>query len=96
MTARRGVRIGGFLAALVLTLALAGCGDDGDDGSPSDGATAPSAPAPHLPPFELPPEFRDCMADEGIDIPASGDLPADVDPVQFDRALRACAELLHP
>jgi hypothetical protein len=95
MAACGGVRIGGFLVALVLTVVLAGCGDDGG-GASSEGGTPASAPAPHLPPFELPPAFRDCMADEGIDIPASGDLPADVDPVQFDRALQACAEFLHP
>lgn len=95
MTRSRGVRVGALLAVLALTFTLTGCGGDGDEASNKSGAS-PSAPEPHLPPFELPAEFRACMTDEGIDIPASGDLPADIDPAQFDRALQACAEFLHP
>jgi hypothetical protein len=89
-------RIGGLVVALILTLPVAGCGDDSGSEDPAGGAPPSSAPAPHLPPFELPPEFRDCMANEGMDIPASGDLPADIDPEQFQEPLQACGELLHP
>lgn len=94
MTANR-AGIGALVVAFVLALVLVGCGDDGDGGNPAGEGRPPIAGEPHLPPFELPPKFRDCMADEGIDIPASGDLPVDVDPVQFEQALQVCGELLH-
>ena len=84
-----------IVTALVLSLVLAGCGDNGDGDDPDGSGVPPSAGEPHLPPFELPAEFRECMADEGIEIPESGVLPADVDPVRFQEALQACGELLH-
>lgn len=81
------------IGAVMIGLTLASCGDDADESPPPP---AGEAPAPHLPPFALSAEFLDCMADEGIDIPASGELPPGLDPVQFDQALQACAEFLHP
>lgn len=88
-----GARIGGLLAALVLTVALAGCGDN--DGGESNGGATPSSVAPGSPAFTVPPEFRDCAAEQGIDLPASGDLH-DLDPARVQQAIQACAEFLHP
>jgi hypothetical protein len=80
------------IGAAVIGLAFASCGSDSDE---TPAPTGGEAPAPHLPPFELSAEFRDCMADEGIDIPDSGEVPSGVDPVEFNEALQACAEFLH-
>jgi hypothetical protein len=84
-------RVGGLLTAIVLTVALAGCGDN--DGENSGGGAGPRSTAPLA--FELPPEFRDCLVNKGFEIPASGDLH-DLDPARVGEAIQACGEFLHP
>lgn len=89
---------------VVLGLAVSGCGGDDKQATtsttPPDGAEAPSQSTtpqsePHLPPFSLPPEFRTCMAEEGIEITDSGELPTGIDSAQFQQAMQACGQFLH-
>jgi hypothetical protein len=83
MTARPGVAMGTVLAAV--TLALAGCGDDDADGGDAD-LTPPS------PSGQLPPEFVECMADQGIDVESSPDA---MHSPEAQEALQACFGSLH-
>jgi hypothetical protein len=92
------------VGAVVLGLALSSCGGDDKEATtgtaPPAGAEAPSQGTtpqsePHLPPFALPPEFRTCMAGQGVEISDSGELPSGIDSAQFQQAMQACAQFLH-
>jgi hypothetical protein len=83
MTARPGVAMGTALAAV--TLALAGCGDD--DAGGGDGDLTPPSPS-----GQLPPEFVECMADQGIDVESSPDA---MHSPEAQQALQACFGSLH-
>jgi hypothetical protein len=80
------------LVALALSLAACGGGDDGEatpspapqEVTPTETTTPPGGAA------SLPPEFVECMADQGFDVETADDIhsaPADV--------LQACFGALH-
>lgn len=83
MTARTGAPIMSLLAAVAL--ALAGCGDDDAGGGGGD-------PVPPSAPSQLPPEFVECMADQGIDLESSPDA---MHSPEAQQALQACFGSLH-
>jgi hypothetical protein len=66
-------------AALLIGLALSGCGGDDKNETarpaPTDTPAAPSesTPAPSAP-SGLPPEFLECMADQGYDVEQGADI----------------------
>ena len=78
----------GALALVALALALAACGGDGGEGNtePTGGTTSPSAPT------AFPPEFVECMADQGIDIESSPDA---LHSPGAQEAFQACQQFLH-
>jgi hypothetical protein len=84
--------------AVPMTLAafaLGGCGG-GDDGNaagtpePGDGDVAPTQTAPPNPLGSLPPEFFECLADQGIVVES----PDEIHSVP-QQALQACFASLH-
>jgi hypothetical protein len=66
-------------AAVLIALALSGCGGDDKNKTarpaPTDTPEAPSqtAPAPSAP-SDLPPEFLECMAEQGYDVEQGADI----------------------
>lgn len=92
------------LGAVVIGLMVSGCGGDDDETAtspapsgglppPSDGAPAPGSPGG----FTFPPEFLECMAAQGFDIPPTGGPPPELlaDP-NAQRAFQECVEFLPP
>ncbi|HEX8074232.1 MAG TPA: hypothetical protein VF545_04565 [Thermoleophilaceae bacterium] len=85
------------IGALAIALVLAGCGG-GDDGTTT---TSPARPDPAAIPREsappaggargLPPEFIECMADQGVEI----EQPTDIHSPEAQGALQACLPSLH-
>jgi hypothetical protein len=74
----RGIRAGATLALLSLVLLLAACGDDGDEDTTTT-TTTPAAQAPSAEPPPggvegLPPEFVECMAEQGYTVESSADI----------------------
>jgi hypothetical protein len=62
------------IGALLIGLALSSCGGDGDKATTSPAPTpSASAPAPSAP-SGLPPEFLQCMADNGYDVEQGVDI----------------------
>jgi hypothetical protein len=82
------------LALIVLILAGCGGGDDDDPTTASptpDRVEAPEEAAPPADaPSDLPPEFVDCMADQGYDIGSSAEIHS-----APQEALQACFSSLH-
>jgi hypothetical protein len=75
------------LVAIVLGgIALAG---GGADDTPRDAVEAPTATA--TPPGGLPPEFVECMGDQGVDIES----PEDFHKPGAQQAFPACLQFLH-
>jgi hypothetical protein len=75
------------LAVVVFALMLASCGGNGEQAPPTGGATTtPGAPA------QFPPEFLECMEEQGIDTSS----PEDVFHAPgAQEAFKACQEFLH-
>jgi hypothetical protein len=83
------------IAAVVIGLALSSCGGDDKNATtspaPPDTVETPSESAPPgSSPGALPPEFLECMADQGFDISSSDDIHSA--PTQM---LQACFGSLH-
>ena len=85
----------GASALVALALVLAACGGDGGEGdtvpqpgveAPTGGTTSPSGSA------DFPPEFVECMADQGIDIESSPDA---LHSPGAQEAFQACQQFLH-
>lgn len=81
-------------AAVATTLALSSCGeDDGDTTTttpPPTGVGEQSTPVtPGASPF--PPEFLDCMTDQGVDVQSSEEIHAP----EAQAAFQACLQFLH-
>lgn len=73
------------LSLVVLVLVLAACGGSGDgEKSPSGTTTPPSAVG------SLPPEFLECMSEQGFEVGRSGDIHS-----APPQALQACFATLH-
>lgn len=67
------------IGAVVIGLALASCGGGDEESTtstaPSGGVEVPSGSGPPpSSPGSLPPEFIECMADQGFDIASSADI----------------------
>lgn len=80
---RHGALVALTLALLAATLALAACGGDGETTERPTPAGAPGGS-----PAMLPPQFVECMAEQGVDVEASPEL---IHSPQGD----ACFESLH-
>ncbi|MBA2630686.1 MAG: hypothetical protein H0U84_06660 [Thermoleophilaceae bacterium] len=83
------------IGALVVGLVLSGCAGDDQEATPnpapSDGVEAPNGGAtPPSDPGALPPEFVQCMTDQGYDIESSADIHT-----APQQALQACFGSLH-
>jgi hypothetical protein len=74
------------LVALALIPAACGGGDSNDEPAPRDGAPSPSSAG------QFPPEFVECMADQGVEIEGPSDLHAP----GAQQAFPACIQFLHP
>jgi hypothetical protein len=82
-----------LVAMVVVGIALAGGGDDepSTNGTPSDAVEAPTETAtPTGGPGALPPEFYECLADQGVVIES----PDEIHSVP-QQALQACFGSLH-
>jgi hypothetical protein len=80
------------IGALVIGLALSGCGGDNEEATttpaPSETTETPTQEAPN--PNALPPEFLQCMADQGFEISSADNIHSA--PPQI---LQACFQSLH-
>lgn len=73
---RARISVAATLVALTMTVAACG-GDDGEEAttSPAPAVEAPSGGAtPPADPGSLPPEFVECMADQGYEVKSSADI----------------------
>jgi hypothetical protein len=78
------------MLALVMGLALSACGGD-DPPPPADVVETPTAtPSPSTSASGLPPEFVECMAEQGYDIESADDVHSAPQEV-----LRVCFGSLH-
>lgn len=66
------------IGAVVIALALSGCGGDNEGAtSPPAPSVSPEAPVETTPrPSALPPEFLECVADEGHELSPTDDIHA--------------------
>jgi hypothetical protein len=95
---RRWRLLAAIVTVVALTLLAGACGgDDEEEDSPT--ATPPASQTPYggggaTPPrpSQLPPEFIECMADQGIDLESSADA---MHSPEAQQALRACLGSLH-
>jgi hypothetical protein len=82
-----------MLGAVAIALALSSCSDDEDtttSPAPRDEAGASTETAPPSAAGQFPPEFVECMGDQGIDLEKPSDIHSSPE------AFQACLEFLHP
>ena len=88
-------KLGGASALVALALVLPACGggDGGGNTEPQPGVEAPAGDttSPSAP-TDFPPEFVECMADQGIDIESSPDA---LHSPGAQEAFQACQQFLH-
>jgi hypothetical protein len=80
------------IVAIVIALAFAGCGGDDEGAATTPAPTVtPEAPAETTPdPDALPPEFLECLAEQGYELSPSDDIHSAPPEI-----LQACFESLH-
>jgi hypothetical protein len=82
------------IGAVVIGLALSGCGGDSEKATtspaPNDPVETPSDSPPPADPGALPPEFMECMADQGFEVSSPDDIHSA--PTEI---LQACFGSLH-